>query len=1117
MKSSRQTTKWKNKVGICDSNPHQFQNAKEIPEKNTDSAVNNRKSVISILIDQSNSLEEFSQNADLQSDLNLSNKAQIYQKLTENGDQPKIGISKNSKFQAGIDLMTTGSPATVIDHCTTQFTENDRQRLNRGSSITRATANSTLGSQPMQNACRTNENESQTQKCCDCNGRNAVCKNCKCVKANTICSNCYPSRNGRCTNIANSNLSKQSIEENNSISANQNFFNDSFQNPSHITDRTSHGGDNTKDILDTIMMHRRPVLKNIPKGARGTCVSAFNQVLSNIVHNPQDHTLWLKYFLFSFECLQKPARGNKTSLSSFVIKNVESFKQKFDFSQTFTSKQKKRKKENDQTRFLKNQVCEKIDLGDIRGAMRTLLAEDTIAADDEDTFASLIDKHPARFQNARPFEQTGPSMQHVPIISEELLLGCLKSFPPDSSGGIDGLRPQHLKDMFLSAADASSHTLVLSTWLEFCNMIFSGNLPQPIRPLFFGARLLALKKKDGGIRPIAVGNSTRRLVSKIACHLIKQKITPYLAPHQTGFGIKLGAEAAIHATRSFIEENTTKAVLKIDFKNAFNCVRRDVFLQEVQTLCPEIFNYISSSYSTDSILSFNEKTISSQEGAQQGDPIGPLLFCLAIQPIIRKISCKLNIWYLDDGTIGDSLEEVLLNFSMIIKESKSIGLEVNINKCELALGDMCPKNDIEWEGIKVLKREEFFLLGSSLNHESTNNLIQNKCQDLRNIFGKLSLLPSHYALHILKNCYSTPKLIYLLRTAACFQNNMLKEMDLVIQNATSEFGNIKFTESALEQATLPCRFGGIGIRKASELAVPAYLSSVTAAKPLTSVLYPSTSINPYFEEGLQLWRNATSKEWPTEPTRQRSWDEELSRVKVNQILNNETDMYSQKRLQSLQNKNASDWLNAVPSKNMGTFLNDQEIQTALCLRLGLSYSEEHPCKCGLVTDRMGKHCFSCKKNSGKILRHNMVNSLISKNLQAMGMPNSLEPSNLFKANGLRPDGISRLPFKYGKSLIWDFTCPHPLCQSHLQQSHVTASAESKKTEKYAVMTENYHFIPIAIDTLGGYGPQATKFVNFMGRCLSEKYNDPRRLSFLKQSIGIAIQKGNAQTMLFSVY
>ena len=122
--------------------------------------------------------------------------------------------------------------------------------------------------------------------------------------------------------------------------------------------------------------------------------------------------------------------------------------------------------------------------------------------------------------------------------------------------------------------------------------------------------------------------------------------------------------------------------MKIVFKNAFNCVSRDIFLQEVRTYCPEIFYYIASSYDTNSCLSYNDSIIQSCEGAQQGDPIGPLLFCLAIQPVIKKINTKLNVWYLDDGTIGDTIEEVLRNFELVTTEArKSVwrSTEQNVN------------------------------------------------------------------------------------------------------------------------------------------------------------------------------------------------------------------------------------------------------------------------------------------------------------------------------------------------------------------------------------------------------------------------------------------------------
>ena len=83
------------------------------------------------------------------------------------------------------------------------------------------------------------------------------------------------------------------------------------------------------------------------------------------------------------------------------------------------------------------------------------------------------------------------------------------------------------------------------------------------------------------------------------------------------------------------------ALLKLDFSNAFNSVPCQLFLD--QSL-PGIY---SSSFIT---------TISSSEGVQQGDFLGPLLFCLVLHKFIEKVeslnfSIQAYYWCLDDGSI----------------------------------------------------------------------------------------------------------------------------------------------------------------------------------------------------------------------------------------------------------------------------------------------------------------------------------------------------------------------------------------------------------------------------------------------------------------------------------
>jgi len=55
----------------------------------------------------------------------------------------------------------------------------------------------------------------------------------------------------------------------------------------------------------------------------------------------------------------------------------------------------------------------------------------------------------------------------------------------------------------------------------------------------------------------------------------------------------------------------------------------------------------------------------SEEGAQQGEPLVSLLFCLAIQPIVIKLLSEFNVWYIDDATIGGILSDILHDIHII--------------------------------------------------------------------------------------------------------------------------------------------------------------------------------------------------------------------------------------------------------------------------------------------------------------------------------------------------------------------------------------------------------------------------------------------------------------------
>ena len=122
----------------------------------------------------------------------------------------------------------------------------------------------------------------------------------------------------------------------------------------------------------------------------------------------------------------------------------------------------------------------------------------------------MEDKHPAE---SRPIDwaslrQVHASSAHQPEI-EKMVKG-IKSFPKGSGGGASGLRPQHLKDALVPGFANE----ILRNIVGLVQLLARGEAPVAIQPYVCGASLAALPKDDGIHRPIAAGETWRRLVSK---------------------------------------------------------------------------------------------------------------------------------------------------------------------------------------------------------------------------------------------------------------------------------------------------------------------------------------------------------------------------------------------------------------------------------------------------------------------------------------------------------------------------------------------------------------------------------------------------------------------------
>ncbi|KAK8720595.1 hypothetical protein OTU49_013221 [Cherax quadricarinatus] len=740
-------------------------------------------------------------------------------------------------------------------------------------------------------------------------------------------------------------------------------------------------------------------------------------------------------------------------------------------------------------------------------------------------------KHPARETSGTNSSNTSvPTMEPL-IVEDSDIYKAIMSFPSGSAGGYTGIRPQHLKEMVNPVIGEIAETL-LSEITRFVNNSLAGLIPDEIRPFFFGATLCALKKKDGGIRPIAVGNTLRRLVSKAAVRSIRAQAAMMLQPNQLGFGVSQGSEAAVHATRAYInnlpEDN---AVVKLDFKNAFNLLKRDVVLAAVQEHFPGLFPFVLAGYSKESMLLFGEHEITSSEGVQQGDPLAPFLFCIAVREITVRLTSELNIWFLDDGTLAGTKESLLHDLTQVMTRGQEMGLVLNPSKCEIISVSQQVINAVRSKlpGAAVIAPTNSVLLGAPLGSNATDTILRKKLEELRRMEQRIGNLDTHDALYLLTKCLSLLRLTYFLRCAPSYDNPILHEYDSILRQIFTKVLNLTLEDGQWNQATLPVRLGGIGVRKSSQIALPAFLSSCIASRELVAAILPEHLRDKIgvqdqkFIDGAMIWDNLTGSETrPAPPNnyKQSHWDGPIVENIASTMLQSVSGK-DRARLLAVRAPHAGDFLLAVPNSSLGTRIDPQTIRIGVALRLAAPILAEHRCICGSeAADRFGYHGLVCRKSEGKIARHEEVNNIIKRSLTTAGCPAVREPPQLCRSDGSqkRPDGITLQAWTDGKQVVWDYTCASTLADTYLQYTREEGGAaasfrESQKSRKYGELAHHYMFVPIGSETLGSWGKSASKFLKELGKRLIRVTRDPRAASFLFQRLSAAVQRGNACCIL----
>ena len=558
-------------------------------------------------------------------------------------------------------------------------------------------------------------------------------------------------------------------------------------------------------------------------------------------------------------------------------------------------------------------------------------------------------------------------------------------------------------------------------------------------------------------------------------------------------------------------KDSNLALLKIDFKNAFNLVERDKFIKAASARFAALERWTRWCYSSSPLLIYDHSRVfSSQCGVQQGDPLGPLYFCCALQCLVDRIAAlkpTYQKWYMDDGgIIGD--KDLLLQVWQILKtEGPALGLILNPVKCEWSWLNPDCKDPCPIEMVELVPTANIQMLGVPLGSDNfVSDFVQRELlpTTVRVTERLVDFEDSQAALYLLRLSYGIVRANHFMRTTPLSQwENHALEFDRVVRSATEKIIRKPMDDAAYEQAGVSPRFGGLGIRKVMDHAPVAFSASFSA------------SINICGEN----WLNASSR---PASIGQRAASELVDRRTLNSLLENAQPRDKQ-RLRRLDHKHANAWITALPSNTDGrdTIMGPKIFCTAVARLLGLPvYSNSNPCPlCQQPLDLLGDHALCCKKTQDTITRHNR--NWLFKLGELGGLHPQLEKLGLLgptDSSKRRPGDVSFELWRYGRGLAIDVAVICPLAPSHLQQEHpCELYAERQKHARYdaGFKGSRFDFAAVVFETSGAVNSEGNDIIKQLIRFASRR-ECVGNSSFAGRAwarIGCCIQTSVAQAIL----
>jgi len=387
--------------------------------------------------------------------------------------------------------------------------------------------------------------------------------------------------------------------------------------------------------------------------------------------------------------------------------------------------------------------------------------------------------------------------------------------------------------------------------------IANAKVSPTVARIIASSRLIPLGKKDDGIRPIAVGDTIVRILGAMLLEQNSVAIKQHFSEHQYALMRDNGLEHVVHTSLREITSDERCYAVTIDAKNAFNSASRATMAEELMknpAFAPFIPIFILL-YGSPSLLFIDatasdgnlQSVITSDDGSRQGCPFGMFLFCLALQPILRRLATEhsecLILAIADDITLLCRSTAIIIAFHKACEYLQLIGLAVNGSKCE-AYGptdiSAALSNTFLTCGPPTYSKSGFKLLGAYISRlvECQSAFLVEKLHKHDIFKQRLKSLGPEHAMPILSKCL-VPRMGYYLRThppeATKHATQLFDEMviDIVCHHL-----KLQEPPTPLERNIfhLPRTIGGCGLQRTALIAPHAWNAAFAETACTTDVL-----------------------------------------------------------------------------------------------------------------------------------------------------------------------------------------------------------------------------------------------------------------------------------------